>query len=58
MKKETIITIRVNAEIKSIIQSIAEKDDRTLAWMVRKLLMEALDARELLEPKTGKQDKP
>ena len=47
MKKDTIITVRVTAEIKSIVQSLAEEDDRTLAWMTRKLLMEALEARGL-----------
>ena len=49
MKKETIITVRVTPEIKSIIQSLAEDDDRTLAWIVRKLLIEAIDARGLLK---------
>ncbi|MBI5345488.1 MAG: hypothetical protein HZB83_09185 [Deltaproteobacteria bacterium] len=49
MKKEIIITTRVIAEIKEIIQSLADKDDRTLAWMVRKLIVEALDARGLLK---------
>lgn len=52
MKKDTIITVRVTAEIKSIVQSLAEEDDRTLAWMTRKLLMEALEARGLLVPET------
>lgn len=54
MKKETIITVRVTSEIKSVIDSLAEEDDRTLAWMVRKLLMEALEARGLLEQNTEK----
>lgn len=57
MKKETIITVRVSSEIKSILQSLAEQDDRTLAWMVRKLLLEALDARGLLVPESEKQGK-
>ena len=45
MKKETVITIRLSPEIKSIIQEIAEKDERTLSWMARKLIIEALEAR-------------
>jgi len=49
MKKETIITIRVTPEIKSTIESLAKDDERTLAWMARKLLIEALEARGHLE---------
>jgi hypothetical protein len=55
MKKEVVITARVTPETKEIIQSLADKDERTLAWMVRKLLLEALDARGLLKKqKQGK----
>jgi predicted transcriptional regulator len=55
--KDSIITVRVTPETKSIIQSLAEEDDRTLAWMVRKLLIEALHARGLLDLKSGKESK-
>ena len=50
MKQETVITIRVTSEIKSIIQKLAEKDDRTIAWMARKLIVEALEKRRLIKP--------
>jgi len=49
MKKDTILTTRVTPEMKSLIKDLAEKDDRPLAWMVRKLLTEALEARGLLK---------
>jgi hypothetical protein len=49
MKKEIVITARITSEAKELIQSLADKDERTLAWMVRKLLMEALEARGLLK---------
>jgi uncharacterized protein (DUF1778 family) len=49
MKKEVIITARVTPETKDIIQSLAAKDERTLAWMVLKLLLEALEVRGLLK---------
>ncbi len=39
---------RITAETE-IIQSLADKDERDLAWMVRKLLTEALEARGLLK---------
>ena len=51
MKKEVILTIRVDPEIKDIISAIAKKDDRTVAWVTRSLITEALQARRLLKPK-------
>lgn len=55
MKKEVVLTARVTPETKDIIQSLADKDERTLAWMVRKLLLEALEERGLLKKqKPGK----
>lgn len=51
MKKEVVLTVRVDPEIKEIISSIAEKDDRTIAWVTRSLISEALQARKLLKPK-------
>lgn len=54
MKKEVIITARVTPETKDIIQSLADKDERILAWMVRRLLMEALKARGLLKKQERK----
>jgi hypothetical protein len=54
MKKEVIITARVTPEIKDAIQSLAANDERTLAWMVRKLLTEALEARKIAKTKERK----
>ena len=47
MKKDLIVAARITSEMKEIIQSLADKDDRTMAWMIRKLLTEAIEAREL-----------
>ncbi|MFZ3072632.1 MAG: hypothetical protein WA162_05260 [Thermodesulfobacteriota bacterium] len=55
MKKEVIITARITSEMKEIIRSLAEKDKRTLGWMVRNLLIESLGARGFL--KTKKKDR-
>ena len=49
MKKEEVITARITPEMKQIIQSIADKDDRTMEWMIRKLLTEALENRGLID---------
>ena len=49
MKKEVVITARVTVKMKEIIQSLADKDERTPAWIVRKLLTEALEAKGLLK---------
>ncbi len=44
-KKDVVLTIRVDEEMSRAIQSLAEEDERTTAWMVRKLIGEALTAR-------------
>lgn len=51
MKKEVILSVRVDSEIDEIIRSLAQKDDRTVGWVTRKLITEALEARKLLSPK-------
>jgi len=51
MKKEVVLTVRVDPEIKEIISFIAKKDDRTLARVTRSLITEALHTRKLLKSK-------
>lgn len=51
MKKDIILTVRVDEKIHSLIHSLAKKDDRTLAWMIRRLLEEALQAEGLIKAK-------
>jgi len=48
MKKEVVLTVRVDSETDDIIRSLAKKDDRTVAWITRRLITEALEARNLL----------
>ncbi len=46
-KKDAVITVRVEADVSQIIQRLAEEDDRSVAWMTRKLILEALEKRGL-----------
>ncbi|WDD97878.1 hypothetical protein [Thalassomonas actiniarum] len=48
MKKDAVVTVRVESEIHSILNDLAKKDDRTVAWIARTLIAEALEARNLL----------
>ena len=56
MKKEVVITARVTGEVKEIIQTLADKDDRTIAWMIRKLLIEALECRGIIKKQRLKKE--
>ena len=51
MKKEVILTVRVDEEMNQIIQELADQDERTVAWILRKLLEEALQTRGLINRK-------
>lgn len=48
-KKEIILTVRVDEKMDRAIENLATKDDRTTAWMVRKLIEEALIARGIFD---------
>lgn len=50
MKKVVVLTVRLDSEIDEAIRSLAEADDRKVAWVARKLITEALNARNLLAP--------
>jgi len=51
MKKIIVITVRVDTDTADAIQALARADDRSIAWVARKLMVEALEARKLLSPK-------
>ena len=48
MKKDIVLTVRVDEKMYSVITRLAKKDDRTVAWMSRKLIEESLQKRKLL----------
>jgi hypothetical protein len=43
-KKESILGVRVEADIEEQIRSLAEKEDRSISWMLRYLILEGLKA--------------
>lgn len=49
-KKIFTIGVRVDEKVNQIIESLANKDDRAVAAMARKLILEALENRKLLKP--------
>jgi|GEM_PF-2820677 len=55
MKKIFVITVRVDSEINEAIHSLAQADERSVAWITRRLITEALRARKLLSPHDDKQ---
>ncbi len=48
MKKAGLIGVRVPEDIKDIIQRLADEDERTLSYVARKLIFEALERRGLI----------
>lgn len=51
MKKDIVLTIRIDGQLDKTLQSLAEKDDRTIAWVARNLILEALEAHGLWDKK-------
>jgi len=50
MKKIAVITIRVDSETEEAIRALARADDRSVAWVARSLITEALERRKRLKP--------
>lgn len=48
MKKDILSTVRIDDTMYELICDEAKRDERTVSWMARKLLAEALLARGLL----------
>jgi len=54
MKKIIVLTIRVDSETGEAIHALAQADDRSVAWVARTLIIEALEARNILKPRDDK----
>jgi len=48
MKKDISMTVRLEAPLGEIVQKLATDDDRSLGYILRMLIVEALQARILL----------
>jgi len=46
MKKTILLTVRIDEKMHELISTEANSDERTIAWMARRLIKEALRARE------------
>ena len=46
MKKDTVFTVRFDSNTAKRIEEFAKQDERTTAWMIRKLVDEALEMRD------------
>lgn len=44
-KKESILGVRVEADLEEQIRGLAEKEDRSVSWMLRHLIIEGLKAK-------------
>ncbi|WDD96746.1 hypothetical protein [Thalassomonas actiniarum] len=55
MKKIIVLTVRVDSEVGEAIHALAQADERSVAWVTRKLLTEALKARKLLTAQDDQQ---
>jgi hypothetical protein len=49
MKKDTSMTVRLEAPLGEIVQKLAKDDDRSIGYVLRMLVIEALQARKLVK---------
>ena len=55
MKKIIVLTVRIDSDTSEAIKALAQADDRSLAWVARTLIIEALKARKLLKVQDNNQ---
>ncbi|MDH4227215.1 MAG: ribbon-helix-helix protein, CopG family [Deltaproteobacteria bacterium] len=57
MKNTDLIGVRLSKKLKDVLQRMAEKDERSVSWIARKLIVDSLSKRGIL-PKEGSRPKP
>lgn len=50
-KKDVPFTVRVESPVANVIQQLANDDERTISFVLRKLILEALEARKQIKNK-------
>jgi len=58
MKKDVSMTVRLEAPLGEAVQKLANDDDRSIGYVLRQLIIEALQARKLRPPKKVKEQFP
>jgi hypothetical protein len=53
MKKDISMTVRLEAPLGELVQKLAKEDDRSIGYVLRMLIVEALQARKHLPRKKG-----
>jgi len=53
-KKESILGVRVEADLEEQIRTLAEEEDRSVSWMLRHLILEGLKVRERQVKRDGR----
>jgi len=48
-KKDITLGVRVDADLEEQIKSLAEKEDRSVSWILRHLILEGLQAKGISE---------
>jgi hypothetical protein len=48
MKKDISMTVRLEAPLGTVVQQLAKNDDRSIGYVLRMLVVEALQARKLV----------
>ncbi len=54
MKKVDVLTVRVDSEMGEALRALALADERSVAWIARRLITEALETRKSLQSQDNK----
>jgi len=57
MKKDISMTVRLEGHLGDIVQKLSKDDDRSIGYVLRMLVVEALQARKLLPKETAAKSK-